>query len=379
MRNTVLAAAIFTFSIALFTCATSSAVMSGMSEVMQEPVFIQILGGYNHTTALRSDGTVWEWGGDSIDSPLSPVQVQNLNNIVSISDRAAVSADGILWTWGPMAVVSLEKFEGFADIVMVQHQNGFTIALRKDGTVWGWGRNDSGQLGDGTNIDSPDPVQAIGLSDIVAISASFGGNNPSVNEWGTHCLALTKDGKVYSWGSNDAGQLGDGSTIESYIPKLVPGLGHIVAIAACGGYAGRGSSVALDSVGTVWAWGQNDAGQLADGTNIDRSVPLPISGLSEITGISGGGWDHYLALGADGTVWAWGAYGREAALGNGISDSKNFPVQVKKINNIVTIGTGYNFSFAIDKTGTTWAWGRNEGGQLGDLTHTERYLAVEVK
>ena len=117
-----------------------------------------------------------------------------------------------------------------------------TVALKNDGTVWAWGLNSSGQLGDGTTTDSYTPVQVSGLTGVRAISAGFV----------SHAVALKNDGTVWAWGSNGYGQLGDGTTTDSYTPVQVSDLTGITAISA-----GESHTVALKNDGTVWAWGCN--------------------------------------------------------------------------------------------------------------------------
>lgn len=127
----------------------------------------------------------------------------------------------------------------------------YTVVLKSDGTVWAWGDNSFGQLGDGTTTDRHTPVQASGLSDVAAIAA------------GTyHTVALKKDGTVWAWGYNKYGQLGDGTEADRSVPVQIPYLRDVTVIAA-----GLLHTVVLKDDGTVWAWGENEFGQLGDGTN----------------------------------------------------------------------------------------------------------------
>ena len=190
-----------------------------------------------------------------------------------------------------------------------------TIALKSDGTVWAWGANQAGQLGDGTHIDNTDiihagiPVQVSSLSGVTAIA---GGRD--------HTAALKSDGTVWAWGYNYYGQLGDGTTTNSYTPVQVSSLSGVTAIA--GGYY---HTIALKSDGTVWTWGNNDIGQLGDGTTNNRLTPVQVSGLSGVTAIAGG-YSHTIALKSGGTVWAWG-YNKDGQLGNVTIKNWSTPVQ----------------------------------------------------
>ncbi len=297
-----------------------------------------ISAGWRHTVALASDGTVWAWGdntaGDLGDGTtterLTPVQVSGLTGITAIS-------------------------AGF----------WHTVALKSDGTVWAWGYNYYGQLGDGTTTERLTPVQVSGLMGVTAISA---GN------W--HTVAIKSDSTVCAWGYNASGELGDGGG-ESYsaIPVQVLGLTAVTAIAG-----GGLRTMALTSDSTVWAWGDNDYGQLGDGdsTGMAQYSPVQVSGLSGITAISAG-WYHTVALASDGTVRAWG-YNKYGQLGNGDSTgvAQYGPVQVSGLSGVKAIAAGGRHSVALKNDSTVWACGYNHYGEIGDGTTTNRLTPVQV-
>ena len=223
----------------------------------------------------------------------------------------------------------------------------FTLGLDADGRVWASGTNVLGQLGDGTGVDQATPVSVSSLSDVTAVSAGS-----------THGLAIKGDGSIWSWGDNTYGQLGDGTLTTSLSPVMV--LTSTTGIAVAGG---EYHSLALAADGTVWAWGYNGFGQLGDGTTIDSPLPLQISGLTDVVAVSAG-IVHSLALKADGTVWAWGNndFGQ---LGSSDVNYSATPVQVGELVGITAIDAGGGHNLALATTGLVWSWGANGSGQLG--------------
>jgi alpha-tubulin suppressor-like RCC1 family protein len=170
-------------------------------------------------------------------------------------------------------------------------REGYTAELLHDGTVWAWGSNAAGQLGDGSAANRASPVRVADLTDVVAIAAG-----------GAHFIALKNDGTVWAWGSNAVGQLGDGTKNDRFAPVQVSGLAGVVAIAA-----GAAHSVALLGDGTVRSWGSDSWGQQGDGNTSTKSrlKPAEVRGLSGVAAIAAG--DHHtVVLKCDGTVWAWG-------------------------------------------------------------------------
>ncbi|KAB2936420.1 MAG: hypothetical protein F9K25_00505 [Candidatus Contendobacter sp.] len=252
-----------------------------------------------------------------------------------------------------------------------------TVALKSDGTVWAWGDNQWGQLGDGTTNPHLTPIPVKGLNNIVAIT----GNSQTV--------ALKGDGTVWSWGRNREGQLGDGTTADRTTPVQVVGLNGVNAIAA-----GVWRTVALKGDGTVWAWGYGKSGWLGDGTTTDRTTPAQVVGLSGINAIAAGGtlvsivngntvigtvgFFHNVALKGDGTVWTWG-YNSEGQLGDGTTNhDRTTPVQVRGLTDAVATAAGAFHTVALKSDGTVWTWGRNKEGQLGDGTTTDHTTPVQV-
>jgi RHS repeat-associated protein len=238
-----------------------------------------------------------------------------------------------------------------------------SLALRADGTVWAWGNNTDGQLGNNSTTNAKTPVQASGLSGISAIAAAPGGY---------HSLALKSDGTLWSWGLNSSGQLGNNSTTNAKTPVQVNGLAGAVAIGA-----GANHSLAVKSDGTAWAWGANSCGQLGNNSTTNAKVPVQVSGLTGVSAVAGGSC-HSLALKSDGTVWTWGSntYGQ---LGNGTTTSSLVPIQVTNLTGVIAIAAGANDSLALKSDGTVWAWGYNNYGQLGAGNTSNSSTPIQVK
>ena len=177
-----------------------------------------------------------------------------------------------------------------------------------------------------------------------------------------HTVALKLDGTLWAWGSNWLGQLGDSSTVDRNSPVKIGTDTNWKSIAA-----GWGHTLALKSDGTLWAWGNNATGELGDGTdNNIKTYPVRIGSDNDWTSISTG-QDHALALKSDGTLWAWGNndYGQ---LGDGTTIHKNYPVKISTETDWISIAARGNHSIALRSNGTLWAWGNNFNGQLGDGT-----------
>ncbi len=324
---------------------------------------------------IKEDGTVLGWGsnyfgalgdGTTTDRQV-PAPIAGLTDVAMVAGeffRAfAVKSDGTVWAWGTnigykspsdpaYSEISLPtQVTGLANIHSLATCEGHTLALKNDGTVWAWGGNYSGQLGDGTTTDRSSPVQVLGLTNIVAVSAHNG-----------HNLALRNDGGVWAWGSNEYGQLGDGTTAERHTPVQVNSLAGIVSIAAA-----FGSSRAVRWDGTVWAWGWNESGQLGDGTSVNRLSPVQVAGLTGAVSVASSGRDHTLVLRTDGTVWAWGSnyWGQ---LGDGTTTTRDTPAPVIGLTGVIAIATGIEHNLALTADRTLWAWGSNYEGELGDGT-----------
>ncbi|HEX8702583.1 MAG TPA: RCC1 repeat-containing protein, partial [Myxococcaceae bacterium] len=187
-----------------------------------------------------------------------------------------------------------------------------SLALGNDGTVWAWGDNTSGQLGDGTTTPRLSPVQVPGLGPAVAIASGQ-----------DHSLAVLQDGTVWAWGASSWGQLGDGTTTPHPSPVRVSALTDVVAVAAAGHH-----SVALRRDGTVWGWGKNFHGQLGMGATSQTAVstPVQVAGLADVSAVAAGD-SHTLAVSTGGAVRAWGA-SNWGQLGHGVAFYQPVPIRV---------------------------------------------------
>ena len=236
-----------------------------------------------------------------------------------------------------------------------------SLAWDAYGNAWAWGDDSYGQLGDG--IGSGLQTNAVHILQTYFIVQMAAGAK--------HSLALDRDGFVYACGANDSGQLGNGTTSWSSLFSPVGGVTNIVELAAGGAH-----SLALVTNGTVQAWGNNDYGQLGDGTTSGRTSAIQIGSLTNVFAIAAG-YGHNLAVMSNETIQAWGEnnYGQ---LGDGTTNNRANPVLTIGLSNVVAIASGQYHNLALESNGTVWAWGYNSRGQLGDGTTNNRAIPVPV-
>lgn len=328
--------------------------------------------GTQHSLALKSNGTLWAWGDNGQGElgngttimQTTPTQIGSSNNWVSITcgndDYSfATKSDGTLWAWGS------NLYGNLGDCTTNQHHspiqthvslNGWskikgglyhTLGIKENGTLWAWGINSLGLLGDGTVINRPSPVQIGTDSSWIDISPGF-----------YHSLGLKSDGTLWAWGANTHGELGDGTLINSLNPKQIGIDNDWRSISASGEY-----SIALKSNGTFWAWGYNNEGQLGVGSTAERHDPEQIGTDTNWICIASSSY-HSLALKSNGTLWAWG-YNIVGQLGDGTTINQYSPVQIGADNKWIGISVSQLNSFALKSDGTLWSWGNNANGQLG--------------
>jgi alpha-tubulin suppressor-like RCC1 family protein len=315
-------------------------------------------GGY-HSFAINQQGQVLGWG-------------YNGNGELALGNatRACPAVNGP--TADPTNTCAPSLIPNLETVTAIAAGTYHSLALKADGSVWAWGANNHGELGDGSLETRLSPVQVTTLTtdlqtnngikpleNIVAIAAG-----------GYHSLALKNDGTVWAWGFNADGQLGNDANENETRAVQVKTLQGIVAIAG-----GSHHSLALKNDGTVWAWGDNADGQLGNASKTPSKLPVKTN-LEKIVAIAGGGY-HSLALKNDGTVWAWG-YNANGELGNGQDQSSSTPQQVSTISNVQQISAGLAHSLAVKRDGKVWSWGRNSKGQLGDTGSSNHLTPVEV-
>jgi len=220
-------------------------------------------------------------------------------------ESVALCANGNVYTWGRG---DLTAFRAFENAIAIAAGRDFTLFLRNDGTVWGWGNNLFWTLGNASTVNNiSTPTQLPGLYNITAIAAGS-----------IHALALDANGNVWAWGLNPDGQLGNGTLESSRAPVQVQGLTDIIQISASTAVGlSISHSVALRSDGTVWGWGSSAHGRLGnDGFGAGTRITTPVQAhINNVVSVGAGG-DNTMAVRADGTIWAWGASGN-GSLGNG--------------------------------------------------------------
>jgi alpha-tubulin suppressor-like RCC1 family protein len=252
-----------------------------------------------------------------------------------------------LWTWGPAPTPMRMNVPSGVRFASVAAGNGYhALALDTSGRAWGWGFNNSGELGNNSTRPTPDPGMATMPSGITFTAIAAGDDDS---------LALDRNGHAWAWGSNRSGQLGNGSTTNSLVPVAVtmpPGV-EFTAIAA------GVHSIAVDSSGQAWGWGYNHDGELGDGTTEDRSTPVRVRMPPGVrfTALTAG-TDFTIALDQDGHAWAWG-YDDSGQLGLGKSGLRATPVPLALPGGIAftAINAAGDHTVALDGNGHAWTWG----------------------
>ena len=413
----------------------------------------QICAGDSHTAAVKADGTLWTWGSDQhgqlgngseateSQSTPAPVGTIKLLGIVKQDDVDVVTliVNGTTYAairvgetvpasnWGQVEVLGIDALARTVAIrlgvqqhtleegqtllddswAMVSAGSLHTLAIKQDGSLWTWGRNGSGQLGDGSTTDRHHPVQigsdkdwaaaAAGVDFSLALKAdgrlyAWGQNSagqlglgnyewPSTpthvgsdNDWlaiaasGSHALALKADGEMYGWGSNPNGEVGCGGNENQRSPVAI-GAGHVWTQIAAGPYNG----FAVTDDGRLWSWGQNSGGQLGDGTQNTQRSPVPVSGTGWLAVAASN--NHALGYKSDGRVWTWGG---DACAGDGTTANRLSPVRVGGNAPWMAVASGRYWTLALDAEGGLWSWGYNATTGLGDGYDGYRSAPVRI-
>ncbi len=319
------------------SCTTLCTVPVAIATTSWDKLAIGGAGG-SHSAATKLDGTLWVWGLNSSGQLGDGTTATRLSPVIEIT--GAKNWESVI--------------PGFAH----------TIATKKDGTLWTWGLNTCGALGDGTTVNKSSPVTpAGGGTDWCQASAS-------------NCFsaAVKTNGTLWTWGLNNFGQLGESTVTPRSSPGTVTGGGSNW----CYVQAGTASTVALKTDGTLWTWGCNTNSELGSGDTVSRSSPAQISGGGTTwCKISTGGY-HSLAIKSDGTLWTWGFNGNNQ-LGDGTGSNKPSPITTAYGGTTwCKISTGRRHSLALKTDGTLWAWGLNSSGQIGVGDGTNRRAPTQV-
>lgn len=348
---------------------------------------VDVSAGYSFVLALDKFGYVWLWGEDIGSNPRAPVyrslpiKIAGLTNVKSIGAGMAATVlkkDGTVWTWGSNEYGQLgngyfgwkqlskspHKISTLSNIVSISSGNCSTAAVRSDGTVWCWGDDSSGGLGDNSCYDSPKPVQVKNLTGVVQAACGR-----------IHTLAIKDDGSVWAWGNNWFGQIGDGTISVLPMPLAVQGISDVKKVSS-----GLGHTLALKNDGTLWGWGDTQSSQL-DFQQLWPKVftykPIQLHKMDHVKDIAAGE-AYSLALKDDGTVWGWGQNSR-GQLGNGSNQYSDIPVKAKGLSNVVQITANQANSLALKKDGTVWFWGESAMNYAGNGRKGDSFLPVKAQ
>jgi alpha-tubulin suppressor-like RCC1 family protein len=325
---------------------------------------VQVVAAARHSFALLGDGSVVAWGRN-LSGELGNGTAVNSDVPVAVSGFGAGS--GAIAVAGNAPEITTLAVSG----------DGHSMGLKSDGSVWGWGHGNSGELGDGVALPIPSGTQHDALTPVQVVNLGPNATNPvtAIAAGGSHSLALKKDGSVWAWGHDASGQLGDGAVLpgtdrSTPVQAVAPSSTNpVLAIAA-----GDSFSLALKKDGSVWTWGNNASGELGDNTTTDRSTPAVVSGLSSGVSKIAAGSSFCVVIKTDGSVLAWGNNASGEIGNNGAPNDALLPVQVTGLgpgSNITAVTAGFSHVIALTTNGTLTVWGRNVSGQLGDGTTTE--------
>jgi YD repeat-containing protein len=320
----------------------------------------EVQAGASISVGRRTDNTLWRWGG-GILAPERVGAAGDRFSAFSVGEShvlAVRQGDGSLWAWGWNGYGQLGTGDttDAGDPVLVAAGpwkavgagTHHSLAVKADGTLWSFGDNFGGKLGDGSQDASLVPVRVGAATDWVAADGG--------DEFSVALKEKMPDGKLWLWGANDAGQLGNGLTASTVSPAVVsPPRGWRAA------FPGAENTFGILADGTLWGWGSNWDGELGDGTTTGRQLPVRIGAAVDWTAASSA--SHTLALKADGSLWSWGSniYGE---LGTGAQVPRSLPGRVGTAF-YRSVAAGWQSSFAIREDGTLWAWGLDTYNRLG--------------
>ena len=338
----------------------------------------KVSAGQNFTLAIKADGTLWGWGINSNQLGLGysgnqnlPIQIGTANDWMTVSAGAdhalAIKTTGTLWAWGSgifgqlgnglfnSATWNVTQVGTATDWLKVSAGTKFSLAIKTNGTLWSWGLNGLGQLGNGTIVNTNIPNQVGTATNWSKIDAG--------NEYS---LAIDTGGFLYAWGDNTFGQFGNGTNTGSLSPMIVSSSNFWTNISA-----GFTHSIILNSFGFMFTAGDNSQGQLGNGTNTASNTFIPATSTGaqfQYIAISAGQYDS-LAIKNDNTLWSWGN-NNQGQLGLGNNTNTNTLSQVGSSNTWFDISAGYVHSQALENNFNLWSTGRGLEGQLAIGSNT---------
>lgn len=320
----------------------------------------EIIYNTDHRVMQGCAGNVWRAIGDGGADEW--VQMS-----VGLGHACGIKEDQTLWCWGSNQqgqvgdgttidrATSMQVDPG-ARWTQVAAGGDVTCALKPNGTAWCWGENGSGQLGDGTNNDSPVPVPVTGGHTWKSLSAGM---------W--HVCGIKSDDTIRCWGSGWAAQIGDGSGNSFNVPTAISGGGTWKQVAA-----GAYNNCAIRTDNTMRCWGANWYGEVGDGTTTNRYTPVAISGGGTWKHVSVGD-SHTCGIRTDDTVRCWGE-NPGGALGDNTQIDKSVPTAISGGGTWLKVSAGTGFSCGVKSDNSLWCWGSNYSGQLGDGTTTNQLI-----
>ena len=348
----------------------------------------------NRTLAITNRGRLWAWGenseggmGDnSIVSKLTPVSVcgavKTFCEVVTGPVHSmAIDRNGRLWSWGgngsgqlginsltsqrtPVSVLGATKT--FCKIAVGLNTNT-SYAIDRNGRLWAWGLNTSGALGDNSTTARSTPVSVCGAAKTfceVSAGLNFG-------------VAIDRYGDAWAWGVLTNGQLGIQYPTSISTPKSILGAVKTFSVLSTG-LANNSFKNAIDKNGIIWSWGFNNVGQLGINSTTSRITPTSICGAIKTFCKVSTGSDFALAVDKNGRLWSWG-FNNVGQLGDNSVTQKSTPVSVcGAVKTFCHINTGSNYSLGIDKNGRLWGWGYNNFGQLGINSITSQRTPVSI-
>lgn len=343
--------------------------------------------GYDHTLALMSDGTVMAWGNndygqlavnDQIKPSYTPLEVKGLNKVIAIAAgfkySLALKSDGTVLQWGSPLGESMDYYSSptkiidLQDVKQIYSSFSRSYAVKDDGTLWAWGDGNLGALGEGNRLVTVQPIQILGMQNVANIAIGL-----------SSTTLLKTDGTVWTWGSNMFGELGNGETgfgigdqsKDVLIPFQLKELNHITQISS-----GYSHTLALSSDGTVWVWGENSYGQLGNGDTENQLIPIEIKVSSPVRIVVASRTHSYILI-QSGDIWGWGDNLR-GGLGNGTFKPVTSPQPIVNQNNIIAIRSSEQQIFTFSANGQIWTWGDNSYGQLGINQYESVYLSPQL-